>query len=92
MGVAVWEKFSSIVGVLLEEQGCCISKQIVNEAEINKREANEYEMEHTECRSQSKHEGGGGSAISQKCKTRHLSSRHHGADLTITKERLIERE
>ena len=37
-----------------------------------------------------KHEGA--VALSQKCKTRHPSSRRHGADLTITKERPAERE
>jgi hypothetical protein len=36
----VWERFSKIVGSLFEEKGCCVSKQIVDEAEINKRYEN----------------------------------------------------
>jgi len=36
----VQEKFASIVGSLLKEEGYCVSKQIVDEVEINRREEN----------------------------------------------------
>jgi len=36
----VQEKFASIVGSLLEEEGCCVSKQIIDEVEINRRGEN----------------------------------------------------